>query len=197
VLTHGRICGTHGAGPIIQVRDAKGGKSRPAPIPSSACAAIEHWLKERTAALGVPGQRDPSFVRPDGAPMNQQGIDRQLRGPANRIGVIVPDGAMAHALRHSYGDRLARRGVWPCPLPVEKYVAAGRDVAVLRLSCPGCSKLMMFWSGYERSVRVGGCYRLWIVRARCLRCRTSHALLPNFALVGPVGRGRHDRPGTG
>ena len=43
----------------------------------------------------------------------------------------------------------------------------------------------MFWSGYERSVRVGGCcYGLWIVRARCSPCRTSHALVPNFALVG-------------
>lgn len=75
--------------------------------------------------------------------------------------------------------------VWPCSLPVEMYVAAGRDVAVPRLSCSGCSLPMTFWSGYERSVRAGGhCHRLWIVRARCSPCRTSHALLPNFVLVG-------------
>jgi hypothetical protein len=44
---------------------------------------------------------------------------------------------------------------------------------------------MSFWSGYERSVRAGGrCHRLWIVRARCSPCRVSHALLPNFVLVG-------------
>ena len=75
--------------------------------------------------------------------------------------------------------------VWPCPLSVEKYVAAGRGVAVPRPLCPRCSSLMGFWSGYERSVRAGGrCHRLWIVRARCLACRVSHALLPSFALVG-------------
>ena len=75
--------------------------------------------------------------------------------------------------------------VWPCALPVEMYVAAGRDVAVPRPSCLGCSLPMMFWSGYERSVRAEGrCHRLWIVRARCPLCRVSHALLPNFLLVG-------------
>ena len=75
--------------------------------------------------------------------------------------------------------------VWPCPLSVEKYVAAGRDVAVPRPLCSGCSSLMSFWSGYERSVRAEGrCYRLWVVRARCSPCRVTHALLPNFLLVG-------------
>ncbi len=75
--------------------------------------------------------------------------------------------------------------VWPCPLPVEQYVAAGRDVAVPRLSCSGCSLPMMLWSGYERSVRAGGrCHRLWVVRARCAPCGVSHALLPDFLLVG-------------
>ena len=44
---------------------------------------------------------------------------------------------------------------------------------------------MSFWAGYERSVRAGGrCHRLWIARARCSSCRVSHALLPNFLLVG-------------
>ena len=75
--------------------------------------------------------------------------------------------------------------VWPCSLSVEEYVAAGHDVAVPRPSCPGCSKLMMLWSGYERSVRAGGRFhRLWIVRARCSPCRVSHALIPSFLLVG-------------
>ena len=44
---------------------------------------------------------------------------------------------------------------------------------------------MMWWSGYERSVRAGGrCVRLWIARARCSRCSVSHALIPSFLLVG-------------
>jgi hypothetical protein len=75
--------------------------------------------------------------------------------------------------------------VWPCPLSVEKYAAAGRDVAVPRLSCESCSVPLTFWSGYERSVRADGlCLRLWIARARCSACSVSHALLPNFLLVG-------------
>jgi hypothetical protein len=75
--------------------------------------------------------------------------------------------------------------VWPCRLSVEKYVAAGRDVAVPRLSCQRCLVPMVFWSGYERSVRAEGrCHRLWIARARCAACRVSHALLPDFLLVG-------------
>jgi hypothetical protein len=74
--------------------------------------------------------------------------------------------------------------VWPCSLSVEMYVAAGRDVAVSRPSCESCAEPMVFWSGYERSVRAEGrCHRLWIVRARCAPCRVSHALIPNFLLV--------------
>ena len=44
---------------------------------------------------------------------------------------------------------------------------------------------MLFWSGYERSVRCGGpCLKLWVRRARCVSCRVSHALVPSFCLVG-------------
>lgn len=75
--------------------------------------------------------------------------------------------------------------VWPCPVSVDVYVAAGRDVGAPRLPCPGCEVPLGFWSGYRRSVRVGGsCYRLWIPRARCSACSVSHALVPSFLLVG-------------
>ena len=45
--------------------------------------------------------------------------------------------------------------------------------------------MMGFWSGYERTVRVG-CrdLRVWLVRARCSPCGVSHALVPSFLLVG-------------
>jgi len=42
---------------------------------------------------------------------------------------------------------------------------------------------MVFWSGYERSVRHGPLARIWVRRARCRRCRTSHALVPSFCLL--------------
>lgn len=74
--------------------------------------------------------------------------------------------------------------VWACVLSVDEYVAAGRDVVVPRPDCPGCSAAMGFWSGYERTVRDGPDVRIWIRRARCRRCRTSHALVPSFCLLG-------------
>jgi len=75
--------------------------------------------------------------------------------------------------------------VWPCTLSVDEYVAAGRTAAVPRPDCPACTTTMSFWSGYERSVRQSGqCHKLWVRRARCGRCRASHALVPSFCLLG-------------
>ena len=75
--------------------------------------------------------------------------------------------------------------VWPCTLSVDEYLAAGRTLVVVRPDCPACTKTMSFWSGYERSVRHRGrCHKLWVRRARCGPCRSSHALVPSFCLVG-------------
>ena len=75
--------------------------------------------------------------------------------------------------------------VWPCPLSVDAYVAAGRKVEVPRPDCPDCSVPMTRWSGYLRFVRdAGGCGRIFVPRARCGPCRKTHALLPAFVVVG-------------
>ncbi len=74
--------------------------------------------------------------------------------------------------------------VWPCVLSVDEYLAAGRELELSRPVCPGCSGTMTFWSGYTRSLRTGErCVRLWVPRARCSPCRTTHALLPAFVLL--------------
>ncbi len=73
--------------------------------------------------------------------------------------------------------------VWPCPLSVEEYEAAGRDVEVPRPDCPACSAPMIFWSGYLRNVRDDVDRRIWVRRSKCLPCRTSHCLLPAFCLL--------------
>jgi site-specific recombinase XerD len=49
-------------------------------------------------------------VRHDGSPLSQQVVDRTLRRLATAV-VARPEGAMAHALRHTYGMDLAMRGV--------------------------------------------------------------------------------------
>lgn len=75
--------------------------------------------------------------------------------------------------------------VWACSLSLEGYRAAGRAVAVPRPACGGCGAAMVFWSGYERSVRVDGrCQKVWFRRCRCGACGVSHALVPAFCLVG-------------
>jgi transposase-like protein len=74
--------------------------------------------------------------------------------------------------------------VWPCPLPVDAYVAAGREVEVPRPVCPSCAGPLVFWSGYWRHVRAAGrCRKIFVPRLRCGPCRVSHALLPAFTLA--------------
>ena len=74
--------------------------------------------------------------------------------------------------------------VWPCPLPVDAYVAAGRKVEVPRPVCPSCAGPLVFWSGYWRHVRAAGrCRKIFVPRLRCGRCRVTHALLPAFVLA--------------
>ena len=74
--------------------------------------------------------------------------------------------------------------VWPCPLDVDEYAAAGRNVVVPRPDCPACAKPMIFWSGYSRVVRDGDDRRIWVRRSRCIPCGVSHCLLPAFCLLG-------------
>jgi hypothetical protein len=74
--------------------------------------------------------------------------------------------------------------VWPCPLPVDAYIAAGRRVEFPRPGCPSCAGPLVFWSGYWRHVRAAGrCRKVFVPRLRCGRCGVSHALLPAFVLA--------------
>jgi hypothetical protein len=64
------------------------------------------------------------------------------------------------------------------------YAAAGREVEVPRPDCPTCSAAMGFWGFYTRPLRIGEEIRLLMRRARCRYCRASHALLPDFVVLG-------------
>lgn len=102
--------------PIWRVGRSKGGKARDVPVPGTTIRAIDDWLGERVRpgeerqALRA-GRTDPLFVRPDGTPLSPQALDRIVRGLAHRAGVVLPEGAAAHAFRHHYGVTLALRGV--------------------------------------------------------------------------------------
>src|SRR6266542_2921121 len=106
------------------------------------------------------------------------GRPEQAKDPP--IGVGAPGGSKAVSATVAI--------VWPCPLSVEEYQAAGRGVRVPRADCPECDRPMVVWSGYQRYLRdgCGRIWRVWVVRARCRWCRGTHALLPSFALLGRV-----------
>lgn len=74
--------------------------------------------------------------------------------------------------------------VWPCSLDVKSYAAAGRDVVVPRPDCPTCSRPMTFRSGYDRVARADGDHHVWVRRAECRWCASSHALIPSFLFTG-------------
>jgi len=102
--------------PIWRVNVAKGGKRRDVPLGGVTVGALDAWLAERPtgspAGSIVPARRaDPLFVRVDGRSLTPSGLDRLLRVLALRAAVTTPEGAMAHAFRHSYGVTLALRGV--------------------------------------------------------------------------------------
>ena len=65
---------------------------------------------------------------------------------------------------------------------VEAYAAAGRDVEVPRLECPGCGRPLTLKSGYPRWARATREWRIWIRRGLCRICGRSHGLLPSFLL---------------
>jgi len=74
--------------------------------------------------------------------------------------------------------------VWPCPLAVDAYAAAGRDLGFPRPDCPSCAGPLVFWPGYRRYVREAGPV-LEDLRARAAvrPARVSHPLLPAFTLA--------------
>jgi integrase/recombinase XerC len=106
--------------PVFKVRGSKGGKGRVVPIPKHTLAAIDAYLRERADEAGPSPAlairpRSRLFISNDGRPLSQQQLDRQLRQFCARTEVDLPDGAMAHALRHFFGSQLAVRRV---PLPI-------------------------------------------------------------------------------
>jgi site-specific recombinase XerD len=122
---------TAGEQAVFRLRSTKGGKGRVIPVPARTVTAIEEYLCERAEHAGhspalVLKPVGRLFIRNDGKPQTQAGIDRQLRRHCALAGVELPNGAMAHALRHFYGSQLALRGV---PLAVIQQLLGHRNPA--------------------------------------------------------------------
>jgi transposase-like protein len=70
--------------------------------------------------------------------------------------------------------------VWPSPLDVSAYVAAGREVAPPAVRCPACGGQTGPWSGYRRHLRADALLVVFVPRVRCRDCGRTDALLPWF-----------------
>lgn len=72
--------------------------------------------------------------------------------------------------------------IWPCPLTVSSYAAAGCAALVPSQACPGCDGPLIGWGGYWRWVRSEHLFeqQIWIRRGWCAGCRQTQALLPSF-----------------
>jgi integrase len=157
---------------LLKVRTgAKGGKPRNVPIPRRTLVAVDAYLEERADLYGSVPARSRLFVRDDGSPLTQQVVDRTLRRLAASAGVSPPEGAMAHALRHTYGMDLAMRGV-PLSVIQQPWVTTTRarhrstPSPTLKTSQPHSPKP-------ARSDRAGDVYARLFGRAsaECLRAR--------------------------
>jgi site-specific recombinase XerD len=98
---------------FMKVR-GKGEKERTIPIEPELDAVIEEYLRSRSQRLAgrEPGRSDPLFVGPAGAPLGRGGL-QYLVGRAYReagVSASVPQGALVHALRHTFATRLAQDG---------------------------------------------------------------------------------------
>jgi integrase/recombinase XerC len=111
-LTVGSIDGRAGE-KFMKVR-GKGEKERTIPIEPELDAVIEEYLRSRAARFAgrTASRGEPLFVGPHGEAMGRGGL-QYLVGRAYReagVSAAVPQGALVHALRHTFATRLAQDG---------------------------------------------------------------------------------------
>lgn len=71
---------------------------------------------------------------------------------------------------------------------VNKYIALYLQfLEAMKLVCPYCQGACHRHAWYKRKVNDGdGVFEIWILRLKCLSCRRTHAVLPDF--IRPFGR---------
>lgn len=97
----------------LKVR-GKGGKERSIPVEPELDAVVTEYLESRRAKFAgrTPARSDPLFVGHDGAPMGRGALQYLVGRAYQEAGVSsrVPQGALVHALRHTFATRLAEDG---------------------------------------------------------------------------------------
>lgn len=86
----------------------KGGRERLIPLHPRTAEAITDYLQHWDGRRGPVRYEDPLFWTLDGKPMSREAVRRAVTRHLRRAGI---PGATPHALRHTFGTRLARREV--------------------------------------------------------------------------------------
>ena len=111
-LTVGCLDGREGER-YLKVR-GKGGKERSIPIEPELDAVVAEYLESRQARFAgrSPARGEPLFIGHDGAAMGRGALQYLIGRSYREAGVAgrVPQGALVHALRHTFATRLAEDG---------------------------------------------------------------------------------------
>lgn len=111
-LTVGCLDGREGER-YLKVR-GKGGKERSIPVEPELDEVVAEYLESRQARFAgrIPARGEPLFVGPDGAAMGRGALQYLIGRSYREAGVAgrVPQGALVHALRHTFATRLAEDG---------------------------------------------------------------------------------------
>jgi site-specific recombinase XerD len=97
----------------LKVR-GKGGKERSIPVEPELDAVVAEYLASRRDRFAgrIPARSDPLFIGQDGAAMGRGALQYLVGRAYQEAGVAgrVPQGALVHALRHTFATRLAEDG---------------------------------------------------------------------------------------
>jgi integrase/recombinase XerC len=111
-LTVGCLDGREGER-YLKVR-GKGGKERSIPVEPELDEVLAEYLVSRTARFAgrAPRRGEPLFVGHDGAALGRGALQYLVGRAYREAGVAgrVPQGALVHALRHTFATRLAEDG---------------------------------------------------------------------------------------
>jgi site-specific recombinase XerD len=98
-----------GDAPYVRVL-GKGGVTRDCPLSLELVPIITNYLTSREERTGKPARRkDPLFLNTRLEPLTTAALDHSVRR-CNRAGVAMPQGAAAHAFRHTVAMQLIERG---------------------------------------------------------------------------------------
>jgi site-specific recombinase XerD len=111
------VCGVRIRDLVLDIEDpyvrvtGKGSALRDCPLPPEVAIAVQAYLATRHARTRARTRRDdPAWLNNHGRPLTAAALDHLVRRWFARAGVPLPQGAAAHAFRHTVAMQLVGRG---------------------------------------------------------------------------------------